>query len=68
MAFIITTYTPDGKKIRKPVGYVGGQCGAATKPYEDREIRGQTKKSATPEAYQPEPSPVEVDEKTKIGG
>jgi len=65
---IVTTYGADGKKVRKPMGYAGERCSLATKPYEAREIPGQTKKSDTPEAYEPEPEGVEVQESTKIGG
>lgn len=64
---IITTYTPDGKKIRKPMGYAGGQCSQATAPYEEREIKGQTKKTLTDEGCMPEPEGVKIDQ-TKIGG
>lgn len=67
MAMIVTTYTADGKKIRKPMGYAGAQCQRATAPYEEREISGQTKKAPTDEGYLPDPE-VEVEERTKIGG
>ena len=56
---IITTYTKDGKKIRKPVGYTGQNCSVATAPYEAREIKGQTTKKDTPDALEPEPQAVE---------
>lgn len=64
---IVTVYTPDGQKVRRPVGYPGGLCQKATEPYEAREISGQTKKTATPEAYEPEPG-VSVENQTKVGG
>lgn len=64
---VITTYGADGTKKRQPVGYAGGDCQKATEPYEAREIKGQMKKSPTPEAFEPEPQGVKVRE-AKIGG
>lgn len=47
---IVTMYTKDGTKERRPVGYAGGLCNEATKPYEAREIKGQVRKTPTGEA------------------
>jgi hypothetical protein len=49
---IVTIYNPDGTKLRQPVGYGGGVCHEATRPYERREIPGQTRKFPTEEACQ----------------
>lgn len=64
---IVTIYGKDGTKIRRPVGFLGGQCNRATLPYEAREITGQVKKRETPEALAPEPGPA-VEQQQKIGG
>ena len=60
---VVTEYKPDGTKVRRPIGYKGGQCSKATEPYEAREIQGQTQKAPTPDAYECEP----VQEKLTIG-
>jgi hypothetical protein len=62
---IVTVYTADGKKSRKPVGYAGGLCNKATEPYERNEISGQVHKTPTAEACAPEPEKVVVDERTQ---
>lgn len=68
MAAIVTVYGADGVKTRRPVGYPGGLCQVATAPYEAREIGGQTKKTPTPEAYEPVPESAVVETQQKIGG
>lgn len=65
---VVTIYGRDGTKTRKPVGVVGKSCHLATKPYEVREIPGQTTKTPTPEAYQEPAEKVRVDETLKTGG
>lgn len=47
---VVTVYGSDGTKTRKPVGLTGSTCHLATQPYEAREIKGQVKKTPTPEA------------------
>jgi hypothetical protein len=64
---IVTTYTADGKKVRKPMGYAGGKCNAATAPYEKREIGGQVRKTPTPEALMDETATSQAATQ-KIGG
>lgn len=64
---ILTVYGPDGKKVRKPVGFKGGTCSIATKPYEEREISGQSVKTLTPEAFECD-NAVSVEEKINVGG
>jgi len=49
---ILNFYHRNGKKERRPLGYGGGLCHEATKPYERREIPGQMRNTPTPEAYQ----------------
>ena len=64
---IVTIYGADGTKQRRPVGYAGGQCNQATLPYEAREIKGQTKKTPTPEADLEPEEQVKI-EAGKVGG
>lgn len=47
---VITIFGSKGGKERRPVGYGGGLCDAATAPYEAREIPGQLTKTPTAEA------------------
>jgi len=42
---VITVYGADGRKVRRPVGFRGASCHAATAPYEARELPGQTVKT-----------------------
>lgn len=63
---IVTTYSPDGVKTRKPIGYAGNQCHAATRPYEAREIG--TVKTPTGDACLDPQARVAVDEKQTVGG
>lgn len=65
---VVTIYGKDGTKTRKPVGLSGAACHAATKPYEAREIPGQTKKTPTAEAYDDPGQKIRVDEQLKMGG
>jgi hypothetical protein len=50
---IITIYRPDGTKERRPIGYTGGACDEATKPYEEAE-GGKVTKVATGDACRTE--------------
>lgn len=52
MAHIKTVYRVDGSIQRQPVGYGGGLCHEATKPYEKRNL-GNIKKTPTDEACDP---------------
>lgn len=52
MAFIMTIFRPDGSKQRRPVGYGGGLCHEATKPYEKRDVPGSITVTPTEEAGQ----------------
>jgi hypothetical protein len=61
---IVTTYKPDGTKERRPIGYGGGLCHEATRPYEKREVPGSVTKTPTAEACQ-EPA-AEVAEQEKL--
>lgn len=54
MPKIVTTFTPDGAKVRKPVGYTGGACNRATEPYERFDVPGTRDKVATADACRPE--------------
>lgn len=62
---IITVYTPDGRKTRRPIGYGGELCHKATQPYEARELN--TKKVATDEALNAPAATVQADEHIKLG-
>lgn len=62
---IITIYEADGTKTRKPIGYAGGKCDIATQPYEDREIKGQSTKTATDDACRTDPVPATVQIESK---
>lgn len=48
---IVTIYGADGTKVRKPIGVQGKACDAMTRPYEAREIAGQTRKTPTGDMY-----------------
>jgi hypothetical protein len=60
---VITIYHPNGKIERHPVGYSGGKCHEATKPYEKYDIPGTMETKPTDEAYrEPVVKQVEVEE------
>lgn len=63
---IVTTYTPDGTKTRKPVGYAGDACNAATQPYEQREFG--TVKTRTADADRNPEDRVATEETVNVGG
>lgn len=65
---IVTVYGKDGTKTRKPVGFPGSTCTTATLPYEARELPGQTRKTPTAEADEPEPQGVAVEERLTTEG
>lgn len=51
---IMTTFKPDGSKVREPHGYAGGACNRATEPYERFDVPGTREKQLTAEACKPE--------------
>jgi hypothetical protein len=67
MAHIKTVYRTDGTKERTPVGYGGGLCHAAAKPYEKREANFRTDMTPTPEALQDPVVPVAAEERRGLG-
>lgn len=64
---IITIFRSNGTKERKPIGYGGGLCHEATKPYEKRDVPGSMKVTPTDEAYQEPDIEVTTSEKLKQG-
>lgn len=50
MGMIFTTYDSTGRKERRPVGFTGGACHEATRPYEEREVPGKVEKTPTDDA------------------
>lgn len=50
MGLIFTTYDKTGRKERRPVGFTGGACHEATRPYEEREVPGSVEKIPTDDA------------------
>ncbi len=63
MRAIVTVYGKDGTKQRKPVGYSGTACNAATLPYEAREIG--TQKAPTSDMY--EDPTASVEQRERVG-
>lgn len=62
---ILTIYNPDGTTTKQPIGYGGGLCHAATKPYEKYDIPGTVTKKPTPEASQPPAKAARAEEQEK---
>lgn len=64
---IVTIYSKDGKKVRRPIGFTGAACNAATSPYEKREVPGSLKKDVTPEFFEDGGATCKVQQKQKAG-
>jgi hypothetical protein len=65
---IITIFHTDGSKERRPLGYGGGLCHAATAPYEKYDVPGTITTTPTNEAYeQPVVSTTGETERLKQG-
>lgn len=65
---IVTIFKPNGEKVRRPVGYGGGLCHAATAPYDRYDVPGTIEITPTQEAYQePAVESTAVEEQLKQG-
>ncbi len=63
---ILTIFRPDGTKERRPIGYGGGKCHEATRPYEKRDV-GTITVTPTDEAHHEPKQAVSEGEQVQQG-